>query len=106
MDLTQPPNHPAPKAEDLVPHLLQVDDYLGEIEAFLDDAGKYKATSEANRAWKLERVRRMRAYLEDAARAIQAALKRRAAQQAPQAPSEPATPPSAPAPATKPKSLF
>lgn len=102
MDLTQPPTHPAPKSEDLVPHLGQVDAYLAEVEDFLADATKYKAPSEANRAWKLERIRRLRGYVEDSARAIQAALKRRAAQ----IPTEPATPPGAATPAAKPKSLF
>ncbi|GMV82133.1 MAG: hypothetical protein AMXMBFR7_33170 [Planctomycetota bacterium] len=106
MDLSQPPTHPAPKSEDLVPHLGQVDAYLAEVEDFLADATKYKAPSEANRAWKLERIRRLREYVEDSARAIQAALKRRAAQQAPQNPAEPAKPSDAPTPAAKPKSLF
>lgn len=104
MDLTKPPLHPPPATADLIPHLSQVDDYLAGIEAQLADDTKYRAPSEANRAWKLERVRRMRLYVEDAARAIHAGIKRRSANQAP---TKPETPPSdATANAAKPKALF
>lgn len=104
MDLTKPPLHPPPATADLIPHLMAVDDFLAALEARYADAERYRAPSELNRARQVERIRTFRLYVEDAARAIQAGIKRRAgqAQPAPQ-PDPPAPVPAQPA---KPQSLF
>ncbi|MBE7462298.1 MAG: hypothetical protein HS116_02285 [Planctomycetes bacterium] len=98
MDLTKPPLHPPPATADLIPHLMAVDDFLAALEAHYADQERYRAPSVLARARQLERIRTFRLYVEDAARAIQAGIKRRAAPPAPQ--------PAAPAQPAKPQSLF